>query len=257
MESAAPQDGPPDRIAVVLLEPQGPRNVGAVARAMQNFGLSDLRCVRGVDPLHPEALGNAVTAKPLLHGAKRFEELDDALADLSFVVGTTARRRERSETFTPREAAPRILNEAQGGTVGLLFGRENHGMTAEELRCCHITLNVPVAPSCRALNLAQAVALVSYEIFLASSAQRVPVSTPFGHVLTQALVRRLEEELLNALTLVGAHHEGTDVACRQSIRRVLTLGPMQTRDARWLFKLARGIEIKLQEPENSCPDPSE
>ena len=237
-----PRDPALARIRVVLVRPQGPRNVGGVARSMLNFGLSRLVLVGGVAPDDPQAKEAAVTAGPLLAGARRCASLAEAIADCTFVVGTSARSRRRIPTLTPREAAPRILEEAARGEVALLFGQEDHGMSASDLCTAHEIVAVPTAPACRALNLSHAAGLLAYEVFAASEALDRRAGRAPGRLVDRALAALLRESLREALELLGVLNPGTALATERSLDRILSLGPMQTRDARTLFRLAERVK---------------
>lgn len=230
-----------EHVRVVLVEPQGPRNVGSVARALKNFGLFRLVLVGGPDPGHPECRMMAAGSKDVLDGARRTGSLDEALEGCTYVVGTTGRRRDRLPTAPPREAAPRIVQEAARGEVALVFGREDHGLTREELRRAHEVVAVEVSPGCRALNLAQAVLLLAYEVFNVTRTESTVASSDAGRLVTREMAGRLRDDLLEAMSILGLLHGGTEEAYRQSMERLLTLGPMQTRDARLLFALARRV----------------
>jgi len=253
MQGAGPQDlskpppGEPlepgllDRVSIVLVHPRGPLNVGATARAMRNFGLSGLRVVGGPRLDHPQSLEMAVKAGGILRSAHACTDLDEAIADATFVLGTTAKQRYRLPTLRPREAAARILEEASRGRVAILFGREDHGLDAEELRRAHATIAIETAPECRALNISQAVLVIAYELWLATGTRGVVANSDAGRLVTAGMRQKLGEELLAALRAVGIMHDGNAIPCTQTIERVLALGPMQTRDARLLFALARRV----------------
>lgn len=158
-----------DTIVVVLCRPQKLVNIAGTIRAMKNMGLSRLRLVRPAefDPADIEGIAHRsadVLATMTLHA-----NLDDALADTLYVAGTTARTRELvPRHVTPREIAPELLARAEHGPVALLFGSEDNGLTAEELARCHCVLRIPTEPSYRSLNLAQAVLIVTYELWQAN-----------------------------------------------------------------------------------------
>lgn len=230
-----------DNIDIVLVEPRGPRNVGSAARGLKNFGMSGLVVVNGPRLDHPEATAMAVNAGDLLRGARTTKDLPAAIEDATFVVATTAKRRYRLPTLRPREAGERIVEQAARGRVAVLFGREDHGLDDAELRLAHETIAIETAPGCRALNISQAVLLVAYEIWLAAGARGTVADSGAGRLITTDMRDRLEAELLGALTDVGIMHDGNNTACEQSIQRLMTLGPMQTRDARVLFALARRV----------------
>lgn len=229
------------RIRVILVEPTGPLNVGSTARAMANFGLSDLCVVGGPRLDHPQALEMSVSGKPILQAATRVATLEEACADLSFLVGTTARSRHRVSTLRADEAAPLVIEEAGRGRVGLVFGREDHGLSSDELRRMHRVIAIETAPECRALNLAQAVLLIAYEIFRASEAPGLLAHSAEGPLLRHEQVTRLLAGFRQALDVLGIRKPSSRVAIDQTLERLLALGPMQTRDARILFAMVRRV----------------
>ncbi len=151
---------------VILSRPQLAENIGAAARVMANFGLSDLRLVAPRDGWpQPRAWASASGADWPLDGAKVFERLEDAIADLRLVLATTARPREAMlPVMTPRQAAG-ALREAssRGSACGWLFGAERAGLESGDVALCHGIVTVPVDPRFHSLNLAQAVAINAYE----------------------------------------------------------------------------------------------
>jgi tRNA/rRNA methyltransferase len=152
--------------AVILNEPQLAENIGAVARAMANFGLSDLRLVRPRDGWPQErAWASASGADWPLDGAKVFERIEDALADLELVLATTARPRElRIPVVTPREAAAELHRAAGSGQrTALLYGGERAGLETRDIALCQGVVTIPIDPKFRSLNLAQAVVVTAYE----------------------------------------------------------------------------------------------
>ncbi len=152
--------------AMVLIEPQLGGNVGAAARAMLNCGLTDLRVVRPRDGWPSDkARAMASGADAVLDGAKVFESLEEALADLQVVFATTGRRRDMvKHEVTPAEAASEIRrHSAAGERCGVLFGRERIGLTNDEVVLADAILTVPLNPAFRSLNLAQAVLLIAWE----------------------------------------------------------------------------------------------
>lgn len=158
-----------DRVAVVLFRPQLPENIGAAARAACNMGLKRLVVVQPAS-LEPPRMRMMATpaAAPLLDRMEVYEDLISALANFSYVVGTTARRGGlRRELLTPRDMALRLVELSRHNDIALLFGPENWGLTNKELPYCHALVTIPTAPGCASLNLAQAVLVLAYEIWLA------------------------------------------------------------------------------------------
>lgn len=153
--------------AVVLVRPREEGNVGAACRAMANMGLGELRLVEPAAELGGVARAFAVGAREVLEGARRFDSLAEALGPFRRVVGTTsARDRVLSvPVVTPRELAADFAREPELPTA-LVFGSEVGGLTNDELALCHRVVTVPAALAQPTLNLAQAVLVVAYELYL-------------------------------------------------------------------------------------------
>lgn len=158
----------PQNILVVLVGPTHPGNIGAVARAMKTMGLGRLALVAPKRFPSAEASARAAGADDVLYEARIFQDLAGAVADCHWVIGTSARVRGlRWPEFTPRECAGRIAGAAEKGPVALVFGRENSGLTNEELDHCHAVVRIPTNPEYHSLNLASAAQVLSYEIRVA------------------------------------------------------------------------------------------
>jgi tRNA/rRNA methyltransferase len=188
--------------AVILNEPQLAENIGAVARAMANFGLSDLRLVRPRDGWPQErAWASASGAEWPLEGARVFDRLEDAFAELKLVYATTARPRElRLPILTPREAAGELHAAAcVGQAVGLLYGGERAGLETHDIALCQGVITIPIDPKFRSLNLAQSVAVTTYEWRMAVLDRPPPAFQdrvePAGQEDLAGLYGQLEAEL--------------------------------------------------------------
>jgi len=157
------------RFVVVLVEPKFAGNVGSVARAMNNFGLGELWLVKpACSPADDDAQRMAVHARPLLAKARTFASLEECLGELDLAVGTAsdlAANEKRDYLRVPlrvRDFAER-MPEIQG-TVGLLFGREDFGLSNAELERCDMLVTIPASPAHPSLNLSHSVAVVCYEL---------------------------------------------------------------------------------------------
>ncbi len=157
-----------DHIRIVLVNTSHPGNVGATARAMKNMGLSQLTLVSPKEYPSPKAQWRAANAKDVLEGITVVDTLEEAIADCGLVVGTSAReRRIPWPLLTPRECGERSVSEAQQHPVAIVFGREDRGLTNEELQLCHFHVHIPANPEYSALNLGAAVQVICYEMRLA------------------------------------------------------------------------------------------
>ena len=156
-----------DRLEVVLVSPRNPLNIGAVARAMANFGFSRLTVVAPYAPHWREAK-SAVGAPHLLTAAREFPTLAEALADCTFVAGTgTLTHRKPEQPVVPLPAfAPLLETELarDNGRIALVFGPEKHGLTRDHLAFCHVLVEIPTDPRQPSMNLGQAVAVCLYEL---------------------------------------------------------------------------------------------
>ncbi|WP_413154650.1 RNA methyltransferase [Bartonella sp. cb54] len=151
---------------IILVEPQLPENIGMVARAMANFGLSKLRLVKPREAFPNEkARAAASKADHVINDAVIFDTLRDAIADLHYVFATTARERCGFKTVKSAVEAANILRQREniGHKTGILFGRERWGLENEEISLVDEIITFPVNPAFASLNIAQAVLLMSYE----------------------------------------------------------------------------------------------
>lgn len=152
--------------AIILVEPQLGENIGMVARAMANFGLSELRLVKPRDGWPSEKARSAASkADHVIDATRVFETLEEAIADLNFVYATTARERYGFKPVRSPVVAAETLRQKfiAGERTGILFGRERFGLSNEEVALADEIVTFPVNPAFASLNIAQAVLLMSYE----------------------------------------------------------------------------------------------
>ena len=159
---------PLDNVRIVLVGPLYGGNVGSICRAMANMGFSDL-AVAAPRPLNVnEAHMMACHAAHLFDERGEFSTLAEAVADCGMVVGTTARLGlYRQHSSTPRELAPEVLRTAASGKTAIVFGREDNGLTNDELAICTHVVKIPTTERYASLNISQAAMVCLYEIFVA------------------------------------------------------------------------------------------
>jgi len=194
---------------VILNEPQLAENIGAVARVMANFGLSQLRLVRPRDGWpQPRAWASASGADWPLDGARVFDTLEAAIGDLRLVLATTARPREAMlPVITPREAAARLADAAaRDWPSALLFGGERAGLGTADIALCHAIVTIPIDPRFHSLNLAQAVAITAYEWRLTRDAGPPPRFAEAPAPADQATVLGFYGQLEDELEAAGFFH---------------------------------------------------
>ena len=152
-------------LVVVMVRTRNPLNLGAVARAISNFGVAELRAVQPYGKAWREAR-SAVGAGEVMAGAKEFATIAEAVADCSLVVGTTSvgNRELKHPLHDLVEAAPVLRERMVKGRVAVLFGSEKWGLSNEELSFCHWLVRIPTREEHRSMNLGQAAAVVLYEM---------------------------------------------------------------------------------------------
>lgn len=154
-----------DNIRIVLVNTSHPGNIGAAARAMKNMGLSKLTLVDPEDFPSPVANGRAVSAVNILEVATVTKTLEEAVAGCGLVIGTSARIRSIPwPLISPQQCAQHVADDSRQNEVALVFGREDSGLTNEELQLCHFHVNIPADEKLSSLNLAAAVMVISYEV---------------------------------------------------------------------------------------------
>lgn len=178
-------------IRFVLVATSHPGNIGAAARAMKNMGLTDLALVRPESFPSVEATARASGAADVLQAAQVYSSLDQAIADCGLVVGTSARQRHLHwPLLEPRQAAARMIDSATSTEpAAIVFGSERAGLTNEELALCNVLVTIPTATDYASLNVAMAVQILAYELWLARRSG--PPPTPERDV---PLAPRLEVE---------------------------------------------------------------
>ncbi len=231
---------------VVLVEPTLPENVGAVARAMNNFGIEDLRLINPCDYRNPAAERIAVHSQNVLREAQCFHSLENAVSRSNFVLGATVRRR-------GRRAVPIDLPDvcahlpARRENAALVFGRESGGLTNRELSCCHLLVRIPAFGTTHSFNLAQAVALVLYE--LSRSAKRHEDNTaPAEELAAAEELEGLKLHLFAVLRLVGFLKEKQRETLWQSFSDLMARARMRSADVRLLRGFLRRTEWTVRHP---------
>jgi tRNA/rRNA methyltransferase len=227
--------------SVVLVAPQGGLNVGSVARAMANFGFSDLRLVTpDIDHLGDDARRMAVKAGSILEAAGIYSDLPSALADCHLALGTTRRFGKYREDFLlPDDIAEYTTPYAQQGRIALVFGREDSGLLTEELDLCQRFITIPTSDALPSMNLAQAVSLCLYETAKGNFDQSVEEE---GEELASGeMLESMYQHMRQTLLDIGYLHPQNPDHILHAFRRIFGRALLQDRDVR----IVRGMFSKI------------
>lgn len=206
--------------AIILVQPQLGENIGKTARAMLNFGLTDLRLVAPRDGWPNPATGPAASgADTVLDNARVYSDTASAIADCQRVYASTVRPRDMVKpVVTPKEAAAQIKSADQEMKAGILFGREASGLSNDDVAMADTILTVPVNPAFGSLNLAQAVILIAYELHTLSD------ETPaYQHSNDSALASKKELEALHQHLTTALDERGYFRSAERRLKQEHTL----------------------------------
>lgn len=242
------QTNPLSNIAVILIEPQGPLNIGSVCRVMMNFGLSDLRLVNPqADHLGEEARRMAVRAASLLDQAQVFPSLPEALSGCTLAIGTTRRFGKYREDFIhPDDAGREILTAAGAASTALVFGREDRGLLTNELDLCQRLLTIPTSDELPSMNLAQAVAVCLYEVGQAAAEAAGKVQPRQRKSAPSASIEAMYSHMRQTLLDIGYLDPQNPEHILRTFRRIFSRAGLNERDVRVL----QGLWSRLDWIEN-------
>lgn len=233
-----------ENIHVVLLRTRNPMNLGAVARAMKNFGLRRLTLVTPLTEDLATARAVAVHAEEILEGMQRVDSLRDALADARWVVGTSQKGLPGQPALGLQEVVEEAASRTHEGEVALVFGDEQSGLSHADLLACHAVSTIPTEPEQGSLNLAQAVVVYAHALHASTGAApaRVVERAPDREL---AQVEAALRGLLEASSFADPDRPGHGVAeLAHSLRRAGLTAP----EARLWVAALRGAERKLRGP---------
>lgn len=228
-----------ERIRMVLVGTQHPRNIGSAARALKTMGFGAIHLVAPETFPHAEATALAAGADDLLAEARITDTLDAAVAGCTLVLGSTATQRAvPMPEMCPREAAARLLEASRGGEVALVFGPERTGLQNAELQRCHASVCIPTDAAFSSLNLSQAVQVLAYELRLAAmeaegvDAARDPLDErpPATHDEMERFFAHLDQ----ALHDIDFHKGRTGTTVMRRLRRLFLRTQMDEREVRVL-----------------------
>ena len=233
-------------LRVVLVAPRNPLNIGAAARAMSNFGFSELRLVNPYNVAFREAR-SAVKASHVLRDAREYPTVAEAVAECALVVGTTSRGpRVLEHPLRRLEQGGRIIaKRLTSGPVALLFGSEKFGLSNDDLSHCHWLLRIPAREEHGSMNLGQAVAVCLYEIIRQPASARAPVKDQHRRDASGEDRERITLLLEEVLAHSGYVHATVEGSTRLKIRRLVRRLELDQHDAAVWLGMLRQIKWKL------------
>lgn len=230
-----------NNIKIILVETSHAGNIGGVARAMKNMSLAELRLVTPKNFPNADATARASGADDVLANAKIYTDLASAIHDCQLVIGCSARARTISwPELTPRENAEKCVQQPQEKPIALIFGRENSGLKNHELDLCHYLLRIPCNEAYSSLNLAAAVQVVCYELFIAAG--ETPSQTSIGDQEDRSLATAEKMELFyqhlqQTLLDIGFLHPSKSRSMMRRLRRIYNRVQLDTKE----LDILRGI----------------
>ena len=235
-------------VKIILVEPAGPLNVGSIARVMKNFALHELVLVNPqCDYLGEEAKIMAVHAKDVLESAVSFATLPQALQGCKRAIATTARDRDLNNPLqSPREVLPWLL-EAEAQPAALIFGREDRGLSNEELLYAQKFMRIPTDAGYASLNLASAVAISCYEL-VQSQQHRVKPTTSNNELAPLEVVEAYYEQLESLLLSIEYLYPHTANSRMEKFRQLYNRAQLQPQEVAMLRGILRQMQWALTHP---------
>lgn len=234
-------------IRIVLVNTTHPGNIGATARAIKNMGLSQLYLVNPKMFPHAEATARASGADDVLAEAVVTDSLDDAINGCSLVIGTSARRRDIPWPMLQlRDAAKKIIYEAEHHPVAILFGQEQFGLTNDELERCHFLITIPCNPDYPSLNLAAAVQIVAYEICMAIATDvGAQHAAPIDDLATADEMQKFYDHLQQMLIDIEFLNPQNPRKLMHRLIRLFNRARVEKRELNILRGILTGVQKKL------------
>jgi TrmH family RNA methyltransferase len=235
-----------ERVAVVLVEPRDPVNIGGVIRAMGNTGFLRLRLVRPVGFEPRNVIGIAHYTQHIVEATQEYETLIEAVADRHVVVGLTGKHQTVERNALPLQDAVTLLVEAatSGQRVAIVLGREDSGLSNAMLDACHSVTTIPTNPAYTSLNLAQAALLVLYQLFQRANGEDQAYRPPRRHtpVAPSSLLEDLFADLERALDAIEFLKLRSRTHTLRSLRVALYRARLSVREA----SLLRAVAIEVR-----------
>ena len=239
------------QVKIILIETTNSGNIGSALRAMKTMGFENLCLVNPKDFPSENVVTMAANAKDLIANIQVTQNLDEALEGINFVVGTSSRMR---KVPWPNEAldkvATTIVAEANNNTnIAIIFGREDRGLTNEELQRCNLHVNIPANPDYPVLNLAMAVQVVCYQLYIESF--RNSKNTPFDHwdvpMAEANHIDRLITHFVEVAEQLEVFNKGNPRQIGARIKRMFTRIGLDEMEVNFMRGFLAAVEKKLED----------
>ena len=234
-----------ENIAIILVSPENPDNIGAVARAVKNMGFAELRLVEPPRAWRVKAKKMAVSAEDILKKGKEYDSLQEAIQDLGLVIGTTRRAGGQRGAFLPFDKAiSKVRGSSSSQKIGIVFGRESKGFSNEDSALCDYLVTVPTGPSYPSLNLAQAVMVM---LFALSWERRAAKAISHERALNKQEIETTIAHFEEALKVLGYKKGGADLLPRilRTLRGLIKRSGLLEPEAQMIKGLSRKIREKI------------
>jgi len=226
-------------VSIILARPKYPGNIGSAARAMFNMGLSRLVLADPQCAIDDESYRLARGGKTVLDSVRICRSLKSALRGIRLLAGTTGKSGGyRAPAGSPRSLVPRVLDHAARHRVGILFGPEDTGLVDDDLRLCQVLIRIPTKRRAHSINLAQAVMIVCYELYLGCLG---PDPTPVPRLASMEQVEAMYAQLEEALLEIGFLQPQNARHMMFALRRILGRAGLEASDVGILRGIARQI----------------
>lgn len=236
----------PSQIAVVLVEPTQPGNVGSAARALDNMGITDFRLVNPCHYFTGEARAFSMNARYLLHQAKKYDQLAEALEDRHLIIGTTAREREKIKKLSPLHQLPDIFKDYSRDTrVAIVFGTEQSGLANEHIDLCNEWIYIPTFGKSSSLNLAQAVVVTLYELSKLFDAKPVQAEQEIIPATSRS-VEAMKTHLFAIMDKIGFLRKSSRESIWTSFSDLIGRAKPDERDIRMIRGFFNRIDVTLK-----------
>ncbi len=249
-------------IKIVLVETSHSGNIGAVARAMKNMTMSNLCLVAPKIFPHADATARAAGADDILANAQIFATLQEAISDCTLVIGASARSRTISwSEVTPRECAEKVILESAHEKIAIVFGRENSGLKNEELDLCRYLLHIPCNPNYSSLNIAAAVQVICYELFIAAQnvngevARKIVGDEDEQDLATNHQMELFYTHLSEALADIGFMHPEKEDSLMRRLRRMYNRAELRSKEVdilRGILRLSQGHKGTMKQQNHNA-----